>query len=83
MIRAITCPTGVVCSRPAGQVSTPRSASARRLALIRFRHTPSHQRFPTRGSSVATVPAISSSAAVLTAPAPARPARNASTTSMA
>ena len=64
--RAITSPTEVVCSRCAGQASTPRSASARRLARSRFLQTPRQARLTIRGSSVARVPATSNSAATVT-----------------
>ncbi|NUP46345.1 MAG: hypothetical protein HOW97_03375 [Catenulispora sp.] len=50
-------------------------ASARRSARIRERATPSQNRLPTLGTSVASAPATTSSAAVVTAAVPVCPCR--------
>ena len=62
--RAITSPTDMRCSRSIGQASTPRSASARTVARIRVRATPSHHRLPIRGTSVAAVASTNATAAL-------------------
>ena len=61
--RAMMSPTEAAANSVIGQAITPRRASARRLARMRALAVISHQRLPTRGSSVASVAATNSAMA--------------------
>ena len=82
-MRAIRSPMADSCTRAMGQASTPRSRSARRLALMRPLAVIRNQRLKTRGISVARVPAMNKSASPLTALAATSPREKASAVSMA